>query len=64
LLDYDATDVEMVGPNATGTRISFVNEEWRRAFDIVEAGAQIRVALVPKLTGRPVSARLWVGTSR
>jgi hypothetical protein len=52
LLNYDARDVTMRGPDVVGSRGSdgFGGErvgEWRAAFDVIEAGAQIQAYLAP-----------------
>ena len=50
LLDYDETSVKMCRPTATDPT-TVEQEEWREAFETVDAGERVRVALTPRLTG-------------
>jgi predicted nucleotide-binding protein len=55
LLDYDASDVEMSGPNVKDTNIEWdpKPQPWRRTFDALEPNAPIRLTLTPQLQGQP-----------
>jgi hypothetical protein len=59
LLNYDATDVEVWGPNVTDPT-AVEQDEWRERYEVVEAGQRSSVALTPRSTGAPASCRLKI----
>jgi hypothetical protein len=66
LLDYDATDVELSGPNVQFVEMDFGGSNWHPKFDTLEPHAPVSVTLIPKLKGQPSKFRVeisWTDTS-
>jgi predicted nucleotide-binding protein len=66
LLGYNATEVDIRGPNVAYARIRILDSEWQAHYSIIDADADIPATLVPKLEGQPSKFRLkisWTDTT-